>query len=129
MFSIAVSLSQQRYSNYPSIFVQQRVASVSHQQFLPKISQTVSCNPEGVKIDNCIDTKILQMKMVSVFSYMLHFSILCLNPIALRTAKTQWSFGHSECNMVKETYMTVIQMTIFSRQKTDSSIAVSLIGI
>ena len=24
-----------------------------------------------------------------------------LNPIALRTAKTLWSFGHSECNKVK----------------------------
>ena len=24
-----------------------------------------------------------------------------LNPIALRMAKTLWSFGHSECNMVK----------------------------
>ena len=24
-----------------------------------------------------------------------------LNPIALRTAKTLWSFGHSECNRVK----------------------------
>ena len=23
------------------------------------------------------------------------------NPIALRTAKTLWSFGHSECNSVK----------------------------
>ena len=23
---------------------------------------------------------------------------LSLNPIALRMAKTQWSFGHSECN-------------------------------
>ena len=23
------------------------------------------------------------------------------NPIALRTAKTLWSFGHSECNRVK----------------------------
>ena len=28
---------------------------------------------------------------------MVHF-----NPIALRTAKTQWSFGCSECNRVKE---------------------------
>ena len=24
-----------------------------------------------------------------------------LNPTALRTAKTLWSFGHSECNRVK----------------------------
>ena len=23
------------------------------------------------------------------------------NPVALRTAKTLWSFGHSECNRVK----------------------------
>ena len=31
-------------------------------------------------------------------------SNICLkafNPIALRTAKTLWSFGHSECNRVK----------------------------
>ena len=26
---------------------------------------------------------------------------LALNPIALRTAKTLWSFGRSECNRVK----------------------------
>ena len=25
---------------------------------------------------------------------------LCFNPIALRMAKTLWSFGHSECNRV-----------------------------
>ena len=25
-----------------------------------------------------------------------------VNPIALRMAKTLWSFGHSECNRVKE---------------------------
>ena len=30
------------------------------------------------------------------------FSSLVLNPIALRTAKTLWSFGRSECNRVKE---------------------------
>ena len=24
-----------------------------------------------------------------------------VNPVALRTAKTLWSFGHSECNKVK----------------------------
>ena len=28
-------------------------------------------------------------------------SDLYVNPIALRTAKTLWSFGHSECNRVK----------------------------
>ena len=27
---------------------------------------------------------------------------ICINPIALRAAKTLWSFGHSECNMVKQ---------------------------
>ena len=27
-----------------------------------------------------------------------NFSILFINPIALRMAKTPWSFGHSECN-------------------------------
>ena len=31
------------------------------------------------------------------------FGILnLLNPIALRTVKTLWSFGHSECNRVKD---------------------------
>ena len=29
------------------------------------------------------------------------FSGLLLNPIALRTAKTLWSFGCSECNRVR----------------------------
>ena len=32
--------------------------------------------------------------------YNIHF--LTLNPFALRTAKTPWSFGGSECNRVKE---------------------------
>ena len=32
---------------------------------------------------------------------MLHF-----NPTALRTAKTLWSFGSSECNRVKQIYFT-----------------------
>ena len=27
--------------------------------------------------------------------------VLCFNPIALRMAKTLWSFGRSECSMVK----------------------------
>ena len=27
-----------------------------------------------------------------------------LNPIVLKTAKTQWSFGHSECNRVKSQF-------------------------
>ena len=35
-----------------------------------------------------------------VFSF---FSLpVTFNPIALRMAKTLWSFGHSECNRVKE---------------------------
>ena len=29
----------------------------------------------------------------------------CLNPVALRTAKTLWSFGRSECNRVNETIL------------------------
>ena len=29
------------------------------------------------------------------------FSFLALGPIALRKAKTLWSFGHSECNRLK----------------------------
>ena len=33
---------------------------------------------------------------------LLHGNIALFNSIALRTAKTQWSFGHSECNRVKE---------------------------
>ena len=31
---------------------------------------------------------------------------ILLDPIALRTAKTLWSFGHSECNRVYETLTT-----------------------
>ena len=31
-----------------------------------------------------------------------------LNPIALRTAKTLWSFGHSKCNRVKTSCKTAI---------------------
>ena len=33
-------------------------------------------------------------------------SFLSLNPIALRTAKTPWSFGRSECNRVKSLTFT-----------------------
>ena len=41
--------------------------------------------------------------VVSHCSQVRQFSVLCtfLNLIALRTAKTLWSFGHSECNRVK----------------------------
>ena len=31
-----------------------------------------------------------------------------LNPFALRTAKTLWSFGHSECSRVKNAFFIVI---------------------
>ena len=41
--------------------------------------------------------------------------IPCFNPIALRTAKTPWSFGCSECNMVKH-YM-LKQVSKFYRSK------------
>ena len=30
-----------------------------------------------------------------------NFPHFCINPITLRMAKTQWSFGHSECSRVK----------------------------
>ena len=30
----------------------------------------------------------------------LTFSVCTINPIALRTAKTLWSFGHSECHRI-----------------------------
>ena len=31
-----------------------------------------------------------------------HMIKICINPIALRTAKISWSFGCSECNRVKK---------------------------
>ena len=34
--------------------------------------------------------------------YLLQSEHISVNPIALRTAKTLWSFGHSECNRVKD---------------------------
>ena len=34
-------------------------------------------------------------------SLLLREQIVSINHIALRTGKTQWSFGHSECNRVK----------------------------
>ena len=41
------------------------------------------------------------------------------NPIALRTAKTLWSFGHSECNRIKSTCGgsgAVVYMSILERR-------------
>ena len=45
------------------------------------------------------------LKIVSTFegkNLLQYFLFLVLNPTALRTAKTLWSFGCSECNRVKE---------------------------
>ena len=35
--------------------------------------------------------------------YRFYFIFTIFNPIALRTAKTLWSFGHSECNRINLT--------------------------
>ena len=41
--------------------------------------------------------------MNSIWDYLFIF-----NPTALRTAKTLWSFGHSECNRVKLSKLKII---------------------
>ena len=40
---------------------------------------------------------LLLLELITSFKTRPHF-----NPIVLRMAKTLWSFGHSECNRVKE---------------------------
>ena len=34
------------------------------------------------------------------------------NPVALRMAKTLWSFGHSECNRVKESNSAIFSFAV-----------------
>ena len=41
-----------------------------------------------------------------------HFKLV-FNPIALRTAKTLWSFGRSECNRVKSFPLWSIELFLF----------------
>ena len=40
------------------------------------------------------------IKICYQFLYVFSVEGLAVNPIALRMAKTLWSFGHSECNRV-----------------------------
>ena len=47
---------------------------------------------------NMVDSINLKIAYEHKFSAMM---AQMLNPIALRMAKTLWSFGHSECNRVK----------------------------
>ena len=49
---------------------------------------------------------IFHIRLCHLFSFLwLSYTILnSLNPIALRMAKALWSFGRSECNMVKADY-------------------------
>ena len=69
--------------------------------------------------------EILPLKMypfnLSMFCMSKVFFLYCIamipfgpyfNPIALSMAKTLWSFGHSECNRVKETKLFVITSLI-----------------
>ena len=73
--------------------------------------------------DFCLWEQIL-LVLREIFSFMVHGNISCLlpwtkmpfhsifkesalNPIALRTAKTIWSFGRSECSRVKGAYSFV----------------------
>ena len=37
------------------------------------------------------------------------------NPIALRMAKTQWSFGHSECSRVNKAFLIMTKYFILAR--------------
>ena len=43
----------------------------------------------------------LLRSVLIMYSNVLGSFYTLFNPIILRTAKTQWSFGHSECNSVK----------------------------
>ena len=46
---------------------------------------------------------LFQGKQLYLFHFV-PFSMVIFNPIALRMAKTLWSFGHSECNRVKGSF-------------------------
>ena len=48
--------------------------------------------------------------------YALDFFYVIFNPIALRTAKTLWSFGRSECNKVKHVILTKLQTFCYSEE-------------
>ena len=49
-----------------------------------------------------------------------------MNPIALRKAKTLWSFGSSECNRVKKTEANMKLKELFPLNRTHSPVSLKV---
>ena len=54
-----------------------------------------------------------------LFSFWISFVSQIVNPVALRTAKTPWSFGCSECNRVKVNVYAFIAFHACFEKKMD----------
>ena len=66
-----------------------------------------------------LTTELVFLLLLPLLLLLLLLLLLRFNTIALRTAKTLWSFGRSECSRVKQNFRTLLHVSFISFIRSD----------